>query len=142
VQAEAKLYADSRQPALDAANAAVQKARADKAPADEVLAKATKAGQLAEEVNVEVQRRANASVIKIRNAEKRLAADLLAERNLDAIAYIGDAMYVKPNLDLTDQLAKLYDKQAGAASVGEVQELRAEISALKTKQASPPLAKK
>jgi hypothetical protein len=107
-----------------------------------VLAKATKAGQLAEEVNVEVQRRANASVIKIRNAEKRLAADLLAERNLDAIAYIGDAMYVKPNLDLTDQLAKLYDKQAGAASVGEVQELRAEISALKTKQASPPLAKK
>ena len=145
VQGDAKAYADSRQPEIDAAKDAVQKARAAKAPAEEIVARETKYGEVAGQIDQEVKRRLNAGGQKIYQAEQRLFESFVASEHVDVIAPVAGAIYIDPKVDLTAKLAKRYDAQAGSATVQQVADLTAQVADLKAQQAkqgSPPLAKK
>lgn len=148
-QSDAKAYADSRQPELDAAKDALQKARADKAPAEQIVAKETKYGELFNQVNAEVKRRTDAAAVRISAEMTKELETVATERGVAAIAYVSGAAWVDPKLDVTADLAKHCDARAKAASVGQVADLQAkmkeqseQLAALRAGQGSPPLAKK
>jgi Skp family chaperone for outer membrane proteins len=149
VQADVKAYAESRQPELDALKDALVKARTAKASAEEIVAKETKYGEMYSQVQAEAKRRADAGAAKISAAEARMAEALALAEGFDVVAFSGGAAYINPKVDLTAKMAKRYDEQAGAASVAQVAELRAQVADMKTKEAaleakqgSPALAKK
>jgi Skp family chaperone for outer membrane proteins len=143
VEASVTAYSASQQPAIDAAKDAVTKARTAKDPGDEIVAKENKYGDLVNALNAEVKRREDAGGSKILDGMRKLIEPMAAADGLGAVVPRAGAVWIDPKLDLTEKLAKKYDAQAAAASVGEVQQLRQEVADLKAaKQGSPPLAKK
>jgi len=142
VQADAKAYADSRQPDVDRATAAVKKSRDEKATAEKVLADEAAAADVRQQVDAEVRRRLDVGAKKIGAAMSGSFDSFAVAQNVVAIAPLKAAFWIDPRLDLTAQLAKHYDQQIRAGVSTEVQELRAENAALRAKQGSPPIAKK
>jgi Skp family chaperone for outer membrane proteins len=135
---EAKAYADSHQPDLDKAQDAIKKAREAKASAEVILSDETKASQLENEINGEVSKRLNAVAGKIWDRMGSSLGKVAADHHVSGVIPLRDALWIDHDSDLTDYLAKAYDRdQAGA----ELQALREQV-AQQAKQGSAPIAKK
>ena len=142
VQSDAKTYADSRQPEVDQAAAALKKLRETKAPAADILAAETRANEVQQQVNAEVRRRLDAGAQKIAAVLAASIEPFAAEQHLSAIIPTTGALWIDPSSDLTGALAKRYDKTRAPATTAEVQAMRDKIAAYEARVGSPPLAKK